>query len=337
MLEAAGYTGADLDGCITEVGSYTPLASEVVLFSETYGEVSPSGTGLHFLIEGTVGPTIVRKDIGVELYHEARYFTVTGRQVEETPAKIGPAPRLVDRLIRYDAENPKPDLAPIPSKPPNPKANGHAAHLHGDTDPERVREALRVIPADDRETWVQIGMAIKANSATPASTFGASGRRPAPEKFSEKDAIAKWRSFKRKGIGIGTLFHYAKAYGWTPSKSPGPMPLEASYREDVLREEPAAVGANGERASPKQPKKAKAPRRRDPFHATEDAIAEEFAARYAEELRYCHDWGQWLKWSGSHWKRERLKLAFHYARQLAREANVGGGSVTRQGFDCCGR
>src|SRR5262249_17773832 len=53
----------------------------------------------------------------------------------------------------------------------------------------------------------------------------------------------------------------------------------------------------------------------------EDAIAEAFAKRYADELRYCHDWGAWLKWDGSRWAKERRKLAFHYARHMARYAN----------------
>ena len=60
------------------------------------------------------------------------------------------------------------------------------------------------------------------------------------------------------------------------------------------------------------------------FLANEDAIADVFAERHAQELRYCHDWGAWLRWDGSRWGRERSKLAFHYARQLAREANVAG-------------
>ncbi len=178
---------------------------------------------------------------------------------------------------------------------------GTSAHLHGDTDPERVREALRVIPADDREAWVQIGMAIKAWFGHTGFDIWRGWSATCPEKFSEKDTRppSGVRSSARE-LASAPCSITAKAYGWTPSSRSGPMPLEASYREDVLREEPAAVGANGERASPKQPKKAKAPRRRAPFHATEDAIAEEFADRYAEELRYCHDWGQWQGWSGSH-------------------------------------
>jgi P4 family phage/plasmid primase-like protien len=60
------------------------------------------------------------------------------------------------------------------------------------------------------------------------------------------------------------------------------------------------------------------------FQANEDAIALEFAARHADTLRYCHDWGMWLRWDGSRWERERQRLAFHFAREIAREANWEG-------------
>jgi P4 family phage/plasmid primase-like protien len=60
----------------------------------------------------------------------------------------------------------------------------------------------------------------------------------------------------------------------------------------------------------------------EPCAPNEDAIAEAYAERYRDELRYCHDWGAWLKWDGSRWGKERRQLAFHYARHLARYANA---------------
>lgn len=55
--------------------------------------------------------------------------------------------------------------------------------------------------------------------------------------------------------------------------------------------------------------------------AIEDAIATAFAIRHADKLRYCHDWKAWLRWDGTRWEPERRKLAFHFAREIAREAN----------------
>ncbi len=52
---------------------------------------------------------------------------------------------------------------------------------------------------------------------------------------------------------------------------------------------------------------------------TEDEAAIRFAERYRGKLRYCHDHGAWFEWSGSIWKRNGTGLAFHFARELARQ------------------
>jgi putative DNA primase/helicase len=52
---------------------------------------------------------------------------------------------------------------------------------------------------------------------------------------------------------------------------------------------------------------------------TEDAAALAFAARYADQLRFDHDRGKWFSWTGTYWRLERTKLAFTWARELARE------------------
>ncbi|GBF26316.1 hypothetical protein MnTg02_01353 [bacterium MnTg02] len=83
---------------------------------------------------------------------------------------------------------------------------------------EEVREALRFIPTDDRAVWLEIGMSIKAH-------FGDVGRPLWDEwavrsnKFDSRDQDKVWRSFKRDGIGIGTLYLRAKESGWQPTVS----------------------------------------------------------------------------------------------------------------------
>ncbi len=52
---------------------------------------------------------------------------------------------------------------------------------------------------------------------------------------------------------------------------------------------------------------------------TEDSAALEFKDRHAGTLLYDHDIGSWFQWCGSHWKKETTGLAFHFARDLARE------------------
>ena len=62
----------------------------------------------------------------------------------------------------------------------------------------------------------------------------------------------------------------------------------------------------------------------EPCAANEDAIASRFAEKYKDTLRYCHSWATWLRWDEICWVHDDRKLAFHFAREAAREANVAG-------------
>lgn len=77
--------GVDIDNCILPDGSLDDRGQQAMqCFGDSYGEISPSGTGLKFLIRGHVpGGKAGRKNpkLDVELYGSGRYFTLTGRRV----------------------------------------------------------------------------------------------------------------------------------------------------------------------------------------------------------------------------------------------------------------
>jgi len=56
---------------------------------------------------------------------------------------------------------------------------------------------------------------------------------------------------------------------------------------------------------------------------SEDKVALGFAERYRDRLLYCHSSGKWHVWTETHWAPNQTKLAFHYARELAREFSQG--------------
>lgn len=56
---------------------------------------------------------------------------------------------------------------------------------------------------------------------------------------------------------------------------------------------------------------------------TEDEGAILFAERHRGELRYCSDHGSWFRWDGSIWRQNKTGLAFHWARELARQMAEG--------------
>jgi hypothetical protein len=154
VLEAAGYSGADFDHCITDSGSFLPIAANAISLGETYGEVSPSGTGMHMVMEGDAGNAIKRDDLGIELYARGRYFTVTGEHIEDLPNRIAPAPKLIEYLKRVDRDTPKPNAKPVKesnSERATAGLNGHA-RVAGDTFFDRVK----ALALDRLADWVPV-------------------------------------------------------------------------------------------------------------------------------------------------------------------------------------
>jgi primase-polymerase (primpol)-like protein len=80
--------GVDLDTCrVPETGTLTDEATDIVERLASYTEVSPSGTGVHVLALGGLPGDRNRKD-WVEMYDDARFFTVTGDHLDGTPVTV---------------------------------------------------------------------------------------------------------------------------------------------------------------------------------------------------------------------------------------------------------
>lgn len=101
-----------------------------------------------------------------------------------------------------------------------------------DSDPiaENIQVALAYIPADDREIWLRIGMALQSlgwghNGFTIWCEWSAKS-----SKFDSAMQQQTWDSFKATGgIGIGTLFYLAKLNGATESFGDIPMYSMSQY------------------------------------------------------------------------------------------------------------
>ncbi|MCL4296227.1 MAG: hypothetical protein KJ077_10885 [Anaerolineae bacterium] len=83
---AAGIIGVDLDSCIVD-DQMQPWASQIVAELDSYTEVSPSGSGVHILLRGTLPPTGCKAG-RIEVYSWGRFFTVTGQLWSGAPASI---------------------------------------------------------------------------------------------------------------------------------------------------------------------------------------------------------------------------------------------------------
>jgi hypothetical protein len=197
LAEGDGLCGADLDHCITDSGSFSPLAARLVEMAETYTEVSPSGEGLRIFIAGKASQTF--KLPHVEIYNSGRYLTVTGDQVEGSPSELREASRTLALLA---AERP----ARTKGRAATPLPQSGEAH--------RVREALRAVPAEDYDSWIRVGMALMAGLGEAGFALWREWSMSSA-KFDEGACRTHWRSFKPEGgVSIATVFGLARDHGW---------------------------------------------------------------------------------------------------------------------------
>ena len=107
-------------------------------------------------------------------------------------------------------------------------------------DIQRIRDALQFIDPNDRDTWVQMGMAIKSEVADAGLDLWEAWSLQA-ESFNVKDARDVWKSIKTDGkLSIGTLFFKAKANGWRDDGAyQKPTPEELAERQQIAAERAA--------------------------------------------------------------------------------------------------
>lgn len=90
--------------------------------------------------------------------------------------------------------------------------------IEGDWTTEDVLSMLAVISPDERDTWINVGMALHA-AGWPATMWDTWSRGSSKHKAGEPFRI--WNGFKSGGgISMGTLVHMAQDNGWEPKEKP---------------------------------------------------------------------------------------------------------------------
>ncbi|MGB3290957.1 MAG: PriCT-2 domain-containing protein [Burkholderiaceae bacterium] len=112
-----------------------------------------------------------------------------------------------------------------------------------------IHNAIRAIPADDRETWVQVGMAVKAELGNDGFDLWNSWSQSS-DRYNKQAAAAVWRSIKAHGGITGrTLYKLAREYGWkgeegfTPTPRPAQRDTTADRAEAMRRAQAAKEAA----------------------------------------------------------------------------------------------
>ena len=101
----------------------------------------------------------------------------------------------------------------------------------------RIASALAFIPADHRETWVAMAMAVKSEMGDAGFELWNEWSQTASN-YNAQAARSVWRSCRGSGVTVGTLFHEAKGNGWVDNdrhEKPTAAQLQARKREQAER------------------------------------------------------------------------------------------------------
>lgn len=214
-----GFQGIDLDD--VDVNGLLDLAGAL----PGYVEYSPSGKGCHAIGYGNQFTALGSNGSGIEAYCTGRFFTFTGkllRPVDVAAPPVDLSDFVRQRLaVRHGSKR----AAEQATAANAPRINGHDSGAGGSVfvDPKTVtelRSALNAIPADARDTWVNVGMALKHDLGERVGwELWVTWSQSCPEQWNKggmQAAAERWDGFKPRGdLSIASIFHLAQQCGWT--------------------------------------------------------------------------------------------------------------------------
>lgn len=131
----------------------------------------------------------------------------------------------VGRGILFDASSaPKPVTKPEKLLSP-PKHTNLTEKEH-----TRLQTALAHVPADDRDLWVKLGIALKQNLPHDTAWQLWDDWSRKSDKYDPDDSEHTWRTIKDhpsdNSIGLGSIFYHAQNHGWSDDVASMPKEVE---------------------------------------------------------------------------------------------------------------
>jgi putative DNA primase/helicase len=286
------FVGIDLDDCRDpETGEIADWARAILDTVNSYSEVSPSGTGIKIWVYGQLAKAV--KTATVELYSERRYFTVTGRRLEEYPAEPVEAQAAIDALVERYA----PPRAEREARASGAVRSGGGVRLSRYAEAALQGEVDTVAAAGEgtrndtlNTAAFNLGQIVAAGLLSEADVFEALDAAAARAGLGATESERTIRSGMRAGMGKPRIIK--------------DRPLEQP-RQPARGEAATAAGANDE-----------APLPPGSFHRTDLGNARRLINEHGEDLRYVPAWGCWLVWNGRHWERDEDGATDRRARQV---------------------
>lgn len=229
-----GWAGVDLDGGDSHGAAAVPshVLGDFANTLGTYCEYSKSGEGFHLIGHYNGEKLLPTSHDCVEIYMGGRYFAITGNiyndhdNVADVTASL---PQLHEKYIAGPMRK-----TSKPSTMRTITSSGDQAELLR----LNLQDILDAIPADDREVWIRVGMALKSEGYSEAD-FDTWSR-----KAKNYGGVGKaWRSFRRgDGVNGGYLIRKAQENGWKPKHLTGEyaQPMKKATYEQKPAPAPAA-------------------------------------------------------------------------------------------------
>lgn len=125
-----------------------------------------------------------------------KYFPLDVDDIDDMKSHMVPLPDWIEKYRKSIIETPATEGLMLP-----------------ESEVREIRSALAYLDADDRDTWVRVGMCLKSTGTVQAKGLWTEWSMKSP-KFDAKDQEAKWKTFKPSDITIASLFALAKSHGW---------------------------------------------------------------------------------------------------------------------------
>lgn len=170
------------------------------------------------------------------------YRDLEGQEFGEVELEIAPD-WMIQAMIREETTEPRQQTQP------RQQSNDYDRWTDSDWALSYLK-ALSPDRADDYESWVAVGMALHSvGDSGLLNNYVAFSQQSS--KYKSGDAEKKWKSFKRDGLGLGTLAKMAKEDGW---KNPFDELREIRpYRQDRPDHTPDRPASKTERQKPQRP------------------------------------------------------------------------------------
>lgn len=144
FLPGDGLIGIDIDGQISDEGEVSDRCMAIIQACSSYTELSPSGKGVHIICAGET-KTFRDNSIGLEVFCNAQFFTVTGNRWGSAPEQVQPLAEGTLKRLQATVR-----AAKTKDKPPATKVRASAQPDKGASDFERINAAALSLLGD----WV---------------------------------------------------------------------------------------------------------------------------------------------------------------------------------------